>query len=226
MPVVTHHQPTPVVQPPVAPLHLPAILAGLLYLGRTAGPTTALRPFSAGYGRLNVPSAQLVSKFSTVIALVSSQAGGTLLRASLRSWHSDLVHHLQPYGNFQDMGRTHQKSQGQPITLSQQMDGASLTLPAIGAILSPFWAGTKLPSRKAWLQSSFSWAARALKNFNQIPSHTPWCCHSWRRRWQVEEAPYRLGRSRHLAPERSTQRMPLMVRRSSALGRPRFLASG
>jgi hypothetical protein len=88
--------------------YLPAALAGLMCLRRTAWSPTPLRPFAAGYGRLKV------SKFSTVIALVGSQASRTLLGTPLRLGHSYLVHHLQPYCYLSHIGRCHQKNRGRP----------------------------------------------------------------------------------------------------------------
>jgi hypothetical protein len=88
------------------------------------------------------------------------------------------------------------------------MDRATLAFPAIGNILSPFLAGTKLPSRNAWLQSSLpSWSSVPRK-VSQVRSHTPCSCHSWRRRWQVDRLPYFGGKSFQRAPERSIQTCP------------------
>jgi hypothetical protein len=91
---------------------------------------------------------------------------------------------------------------------------------------SCFLAGTKLPSRNAWLQSSLPRWSSVPRNANQMRSHTPCSCHSWSRRWQVERLPYFGGKSFQRAPERSIQRMPLRVRRSSARGLPRPLCAG
>ncbi len=92
--------------------------------------------------------------------------------------------------------------------------------------LAPFLAGTKVASMKACPHSSFPASSKVPGNVVQMRSHTPMCCHSWRRRWQVESLPYRLGMSCHRAPDRSTQRIPLKVRLSSALRRPRLLGGG
>jgi hypothetical protein len=43
---------------------------------------------------------------------------------------------LHPYTNLSHVGRGHQKSQGQAIALSQQMDRAAFAFPAIGDTLS------------------------------------------------------------------------------------------
>jgi hypothetical protein len=226
VPVIASDQPPPVVQPAVAPLHLPATFAGLMDLPRTARPTAAIGPFPTRDGRLHPPASQLLSEIRAVVALVSCQAGRTLLGTAFWPGHAHLVYHLQPYSDLSHVSCTHQKGQGQAVSFSQQMDGAAFAFPAIGDVLSPFLAGTKLPSRKAWLQSSLPCWSKAPRKVSQICSHTPCSCHSWRRRWQVERLPHSLGRSFQRAPERNTQRMPLRVLRSSALGRPRFFWDG
>jgi hypothetical protein len=170
-------------------LHLPAKLASLMGLWRTAWSAAALRPFPVGNGRLNSPSPQPMPEVSAVIAFVGTQAGGSLLGASLRSGHSYLVYHLKSHDNLGHIGSSHQESQGQSITFRHQVDGAPLAFPTISDILSPFLAGTKLPSRKAWLQSNFPWASRVPKSCSQICFQIPWSCHSCKRRWQVEGLP-------------------------------------
>jgi hypothetical protein len=182
IPVIPSDQPPPVVQPAMTPLHLPAKLTDLMGLWRTTGPASAVGPLPEGYRRLNMPSPQSLSEISTIIALVGSQAGWALLGASLRLGHPHSVHHLQPHSDLGYIGGRDQKGQGQAVTLSYQVDGAALALPAVGDIQSPFLAGTKLPSRNAWLQSNLAWASRVLRNFNRMPSQTPWSCHCWSRR--------------------------------------------
>jgi hypothetical protein len=190
VPVVPSDQPPPVVQPTVAPLHLPARLADLMSLGRPARFALAVGPYPLGHRRLNQPSPQPLPELRAVIALVGSQAGRSLLGASLGTGHSHPVPHFQSHGDLSHVGRCHQKGQRQAITFGHQMNRATFALMAIGDIFSPFLAGTKLPSRKAWLQSSLPCWSSVLRNANLMRSHTPSFCHSWSRRWQVERLPY------------------------------------
>ena len=210
----------------MTPFHLPAELADLMNLWGTARLTTAVGPFSPRYGGLNPPPSQFMSAISTVITLVSSQTGRTFPGTPVRSGHPYPVYYYQPHVDFSHIGRGHQKSQGQAAGFSEQMDSAALTFSAIGYVLSPFLAGTKLPSRKAWPQSNWPcWSSRPRK-VSQIRSQTLCSCHSWRRRWQVDRLPYFDGKSFQRAPERRTQRMPLRVRRSSARRLPRCFGAG
>jgi hypothetical protein len=66
--------------------------------------------------------------------------------------------------------------------------------------------------------------SRSLASVSSISLSVPERTHSWNRRWQVWYGGNRSGRSYHLAPERSIQRMPLRISRFARLGRP-FLSS-
>ena len=197
-----------------------------MYQRRSAWPAAAVFPLSLRYGWLNPSSAQLPPQVGTIVALVSGQAGGPLSRSPLWSGHLHLVDDLETYRDFRYIGCGQQKSQWQSITFSHQVDGAAFALPAVGDVFTPFLPGTKLPSRKARLQSSLAWESRVLSNFKRIRSQTPWSCHSWRGRWQVDRLPYLGGKSFQRAPERSTHRMPFKVHRSSARGLPLPLGFG
>jgi len=86
---------------------------------------------------------------------------------------------------------------------------------------APLFAGAKLPSAKVSSQSSRPWASKRPTNTRQTRSHTPCSSQSRRRRQHVLAEGYCLGRSFHLAPLRSTQRMPSKTSRfPTGLGPP------
>jgi len=85
---------------------------------------------------------------------------------------------------------------------------------------TPFFAGTKLPSRNAVDHSSLPWASNWLSRARHMRSQVPSCAHVCRRRQAVVGAPYARGISSQAQPVFSTCKMPFMVRRSSARGRP------
>jgi hypothetical protein len=140
----------------MTPLYLPATLADLVHLGKSTRPGTTVLQLPLRYRWLNASPAQLPPEISAVVTFVSGQAGWALARSALSPWHSYLVYHLKSHGNLGHIGRGHQKSQGQSIAFRHQVYGAAFALPAIGDILAPFLPGTKLPSRKARLQSSLA----------------------------------------------------------------------
>src|ERR687895_313723 len=191
-----------------------------MHKGKSTRPSTTVLPLPLRYGGLHPSPAKPPAEISAVVTFVSGQAGWALARSALRSGHLHLVYDLKTHSDFRYIGCCHQKSQGQSIAFSHQVYGAAFAFPAVGDILSPFLAGTKLPSRKACLQSNLAWVSRVLSNFSRICSHTPWSCHSFSRRWHVDRLPYFVGRSLHRAPDWSIHKMPFMVRRSSALGLP------
>ncbi len=140
----------------MTPLYLPSTLADLMYLGKPTRPATTVLQLPLRYGWLNPSSAKLPSEISAVVTLVSRQAGWALARSPLRSWHLHLVDDLKTHSDFRYIGCCQQKSQGQSIAFRHQVYGTAFALPAVGDILAPFLAGTKLPSRNAWLQSNLA----------------------------------------------------------------------
>src|SRR5664280_3115645 len=108
-------------------------------------------------------------------------------------------------------------------TLAVDHHHALRTFPATGFsdCRAPFFASTKVASRKASSQSSNFRSSNRASNACHARSHTPCSSHRRRRRQQVQPWGYSLGRSRHRAPTRRTQRMPSKQLRLEAQGRPR-----
>ena len=91
---------------------------------------------------------------------------------------------------------------------------------------APFFAGKKLASINASSQSSTPLASNSERKARHISLKTSASYHSFRRRQHVEGCGYLSGRSFHLAPVLSNQRIASNTRRSSALGRPPFGRGG
>ena len=89
---------------------------------------------------------------------------------------------------------------------------------------APFLATTKVASIKHSDNLNSPRSSRSLASVSSNCRNVPERTHSWKRRWQVWYGGKRSGRSYHLAPDRSIQRMPLRTSRSDRLGRP-FLSS-
>jgi len=86
---------------------------------------------------------------------------------------------------------------------------------------SPFFAGTKLPSRKARLHSRLPCSSRVASSARQIRSQVPSRSH-WRSlRQQVAGKAYSRETSSQRQPVRSTYKIPLRTLRPPAHGRPR-----
>ena len=95
---------------------------------------------------------------------------------------------------------------------------AALSLPNSRA---PFFAGENDPSIKASRMSSPPRSRRSSASARRISSNTPSFDHFWCQRWHVWYGGYRPGRSFHGAPVRRTHRMPLSTSRGLRRERPR-----
>ena len=97
------------------------------------------------------------------------------------------------------------------------------TLPAtrLADRCAPFFAVTKVASRNASSQSNSLRSSNCPSSFRHACNHTPCSSQLLSRRQQVDPSGYSSGRSRHLAPVRSTHRMPSRHLRLDAHGRPR-----
>lgn len=91
---------------------------------------------------------------------------------------------------------------------------------------APFFAGKKLASMNDSSQSKTPLASNSERKALHISFRTSASYHSFRRRQQVEGCGYFSGRSFHLAPVFSIQRIPSNTNRSSDLGRPPFGPTG
>src|SRR5260370_2567043 len=73
---------------------------------------------------------------------------------------------------------------------------------------------------------SLSAGGSRLAKVSNVASHTPSLLQRVKRTKTEFQLPYRSGMSRHGAPVRRTQRIPLTVRRLSGIGGPRSPRSG
>jgi hypothetical protein len=119
-----------------------------------------------------------------------------------------------------EIGRRKVHSERNTLAVDQYHKLCPLTLACFADASAPFFAGAKVPSMKASLQSSCFASSRSLRNARHNESQTSARSHSPSRRQHVAYAGYRSGRSFHRAPVRSTQRIPSIHARSSARGRP------
>src|SRR5215211_113955 len=83
-----------------------------------------------------------------------------------------------------------------------------------------WWARTMVESSRCTDQSRSPAASPAAVSAAKMRSQIPACCQRRKREYTVCHGPYRSGKSRHGAPVRSRQRMPLSTVRWSWLGRP------
>ena len=86
----------------------------------------------------------------------------------------------------------------------------------------PFFAGAKLPSRKASSHFNKPSSSNAPSNVRQTRSQTPTSSHCFSRRQQVDREGYSSGRKCHAALVCNTHKMPTRQPRFGAAGLPRL----
>ena len=221
--LVSNYQPTKVVQPGEGPFDYPP-MAVVGHLSFPARP----RPFATSFrdARLDSPPPQPVSECSRIVASVGYQFPGTTAGSSPGPRYPHRCQGSLGQSDLRPLGAGHQGSQGGPLVVYHQHKFGALALAGQSYLVSPFLAGAKVASRWARSHSSLPWASRVPSRVRQISSQTPCSCHWFSRRQQVTELPYSPGRSCQRQPVRNTYKTPLMVRRSSALGRPLRLGAG
>ena len=218
---IAHDQPPTVIHPCKAAFHFPAVTIVRACTDRA--PTLGMAPWSAdkrGDRGLDAPPTQVPPKGLAVVGFISDQ----FLRS--RAWTS-----LSPRHSYGGQGRFGQRAfvrlrtrdmepDRQAVAISHNHDFralANLCPPDAGP---PFFAGTKLPSRKACAHSSLLCASSTLNSCRQMPSQVPSAVQAWKRRQQVVGDPYVRGTSSQVQPVCSTNRIPFRVCRSSARLRP------
>jgi hypothetical protein len=196
--------------PPVAP-QLASVLKAIL-------PIAPMR-----HDEVNAAVTEALPQGTAIVAAVGDQARGLLLRVA-RALARD--RHLGERGlgevDLRPVGSRKVHSERNTRAVDQYHELGALTLACEADAGAPFFAGAKVASRNASLQSSWPRPSSSLRNARHSVSHTSWRCHSASRRQHVAGLGYRAGRSPHRTPVRNTQRMPSRQPRSSARGRPPF----
>jgi hypothetical protein len=172
--------------------------------------------FDAALGKIGVD-------FVAVITLVAKKRGGTCVAKLHQRVEALRLMNLAP-----------SELEGQRIALGigAQLDfgrEAAARAPECFAILIPPFAPTACWCARTIVESmacSSSAGGPRLARVSNTASHTPSLLQRVKRTNTEFQLPYRLGRSRHGAPVRKTQRMPLTVRRLSATAGPRSPRSG
>ena len=218
LPLVAHREAAEAQQPPDGAFDDPAA---------TVAPQLAaiLKAVAAmaemGHDQVDPAGAEALPERATIVAAIGNYALGFLLRpARARPRDRHLGEGRFGEVDFGSLGRRKVHAERNTRAVDQYHKLCPLTFTCEADASAPFFAGAKVASRKASLQSSWPRSSRSLRKARHRVSQTSWRSHSARRRQHVAGLGYRSGRSRHRAPVRSTQRMPSKQARSSARGRP------
>ena len=220
--VIANDQASTVVHPAKASFHLPPLLVAFANADRATPPGTGtLASLESGDSRLDPTLSQSMTKRATVIRFIGDQLFRAGLWATAFLTNPDGPQRRFRQRHFVMISRGQVQSNGQPIPIGHCHHFGAFAHFGHSDARSPFLAGTKLPSRKAWAHSSLFSASRRLSNARQTRSQVPSSDHWFNRLQHVVGDPYLRGRSAHAHPVFSTYKMPFKVVRSSARGRPR-----
>jgi hypothetical protein len=177
--------------------------------------------FTMWNNQINLICFQTLSKWIAVIRSVSNQAYRSLFRPAF-TWTRHFNRIKGFLRKFYLRGRCRGKEASQRNTLAVDHHHPLCAFApfCFTDASAPFFADTKLPSMNASCQSMRPFSSSIDKNLRQTSSQTPCSSQSCSRRQHVEELGYLRGKSCHLAPVRSTQRMPSRTGRLSTGGRP------
>lgn len=207
-----------VMQPRVGPFDNPA--AAIAPQGATV--LVAMDPVrEVGHDKLDAATFQAQPERATVVAAVGDDALRVLFRAPWSRARDGYVgERFLREVRLGEIGRRKVHSERNTLAVCQYHKLCPLTFACFADASAPFFAGAKVPSMKASLQSSCCAPSRSFKNARQRSSQRSARSHSPRRRQHVAYAGYESGMSFHRAPVRRIQRIPSITARSSARGRP------
>jgi hypothetical protein len=171
------------------------------------------------------------------VGVVARGATGTNAGTSPpASTDGTLVQQRPKDGSFVPLPRSEQHGQRLALALSLEVhlraEAALAPTQRLRFRRPPFapaacWcARITVPSTKWTLQSTSPALSACCWMAAKIRSQIPASRHRQKRLYTVDHGPYRSGRSRQGAPVRSRHKIPLMIRRCSAFGRPRSGFSG
>ena len=218
--VIAYLDTAEVLQPSIGALDFPAppIAAELAFVFKAALFSAA----QVGSDQLRALIPQPLAQLIRIVTAIRNHTAQPLARAATSS--TRYSYPRQRAFREPELGDLRgRKLRSDRYTLAVDHHHALRTFPATGFSdgAAPFFASTKVASRKASSQSSNFRSSNRASNPCQARSHTPCSSHRRRRRQQVEPWGYSLGRSRHRAPTRRTQRIPSKQLRLDAQGRPR-----
>src|SRR5215467_2325549 len=216
---MTNQQSAELSQPSIGPLHDPAALIPPELAPVFVPPTLIVLPI--GHDQFDSAAAQSLAQRIGIVAAIGDHPLRFLPRAAFRARDTDFGQRGFRKRNFTRRGSFQPNSQRKTFTVDQYHPLRALAPLGFPDGRAPFFAGAKLPSRKASSHfNSPSWSS-VPSNLRHAFSHTPSSSHCLSRRQQVEGEGNSSGRKRHAAPVWRIHKMPSKQARLGAGGRPR-----
>jgi hypothetical protein len=196
----------------VAPLDFPALtITGPCLKRAPALWPAALAALKGRDGGLDAPAAQSLAKVTAVVGFIRHQ----LFRVGPRPAPSLGDANRRQRGICQSelmaLGAVPVQANRHAMTISHDHHYTALADLRFTDPKPPFFAGTKLPSRKACVPSSLPRASSWLNSVRQLCAHVPSAAQRRKRRQHVAGEPYAWGTSSQVQQVLSTKRMPLSV---------------
>ena len=175
--------------------------------------------------RNRAASSQTFSKSTDCVGPVSQQLSESLARPPTTPRDTDPVQDRKRQLDFIDRTSFQKTRQRRPVAIDHQPPLGSQPSSAPAHTTAPFFAGAKLPSKIPWDNFNRPRLPNCPSKTRSTRAQTPFRCQASSRRWQDVFETYSDGMSFQRQPDFNTKRIPLIVRRSSARGRP-FLCRG
>jgi hypothetical protein len=191
--------------------------------------TTATRSFKYPFGdaRRNAPVAQRLAKGSAIISAIRQDpARPSSASATTSSPNRNLSQNAACDLQFMDVGRFKGEGDGGSISIDEDRSFSALANLGDTDTAAPFLAGAKLASKMPCDNFNRPLLPSCPRRTRRMRGHTPSRCQRINLSQQVDGEPYSRGISCQRQPVLSTNRIPLMVRRSSTRSRPRRFLRG
>ena len=213
------NKPSKISQPRKSPLNLiaaiisPHLATVMIFLPLVVAPVRA--------NQFNAFAGQTFTQRVTVISSVGNQSQRIFSRpASAFAMYSNIIQRFFEELDFVRGRRVQVVSQRNTFAVDHHHPLRSLAAFGLSDAFAPFFAGAKLPSANASLQSNCPRWSSSDRKARHASSHTSCSSQSLSLRQHVEGLEYLFGKSAHGAPVRNIHRMPSNTLRLSAHGLP------
>src|SRR5208337_1144133 len=217
---MTNQQAAELSQPSIGPLHDPAAFVASELASVFVPPMLVVLPI--GHDQFDTAAVQACAQRIRIVAAIGNHPFRFLPRTALGLRNPDLGERGFRKRNFTRRGTFQPNSQRKTFTVDQYHPLRALAPLGFADGRAPFFAGAKLPSRKASSHFSRPSSSSAPSRVRHAFSQTPSSSHCWSRRQQVEGEGNSSGKNRHAAPVCRIHSMPSKHARLDAQGRPRL----
>jgi hypothetical protein len=217
---MTNQQSAKLPEPGVRPLHDPATFVASQFTPIFIPPCPTI--VTVRRDQLDAFSPQSLPQRIGIIGRISNQPFQFLPATTFRLRHTDFPDRGFRKRNFMRRGTFQPNSQRNTFTVDQYHPLCALATLGFPDCRAPFFAGAKLPSRKASSHFSKPSWSKAPNSARQACSQIPSSSHCCNRRQHVEGEGNSSGKKRQAAPVCRIHKMPSKQARFGAGGRPRL----